>query len=301
MSLPIETWNQILTAVLGLLIAVVICTANALVLLAIYKKAILRSITNYFLAALAVGDLFVGLVALPLWISRSLLGITDEEHPVSRWVDSVYIMSVATSTYNLCALSLERYFGVIFPLRYSSIVTKRRCQIVVVSVWFASSCIASLRFVISEDAFWITAISAIFVLPGIVISYCYFHIFRESSRQMRFMERHHQRPRSRSFVAKIQNRKAAITIAIIIAIFYLTSLPALGFSLTEIITSEYATCEQIKSYEAWGTWVLFLAYINAALNPWIYAVRKREFRMALKMVMFRPNQVSSPDTESTSS
>ena len=117
LSLPVEKWNQILTAVLGFLFVAVICTVNGLVLITIYKNATLHSVTNYFLAALAAGDLFVGVVAaLPLWITRSLLGIADEYHPLSVWVDSVYVLSVATSTYNLCALSLERYFGVIFPL-----------------------------------------------------------------------------------------------------------------------------------------------------------------------------------------
>lgn len=174
-------------------------------------------------------------------------------------------------------------------------MTKRRCRFVAVSVWIVSICIASLRFVVKEDAFWITATSAVFFLPGVVISYCYFHIFRESSRQMRFIAGQ-QQALSRSFAERIQNRKASITIAIVIAFFYLTSLPALAFSLTEVITSETATCEQIMSHESWGTWALFLAYINAALNPWIYAARKREFRVALKRVMLR-NQVISLDTE----
>ena len=174
-------------------------------------------------------------------------------------------------------------------------MTNTRCLIAVVSVWVFSTCIASLRFVISEDAFWITSISAAFFFPAVAISYSYFHIFKESSRQMRFIAGQ-QRPRSRSFVDKINNRKAAITVSIVIAIFYLTSLPALAFSLTEIITSGNATCEQKKSFESWGTWALFLAYVNAALNPWIYAVRKRDFRVALKMNILR-RQVKSEENQ----
>lgn len=287
MTLPTEKWNRTLTAVLGLIFVSVICTGNGLVLVTIYKKATLHSVTNYFLAVLAVGDLFVGVVALPMWITRSLLGISDEEHPLSIWVDSVYVLSVASSTYNLCSLSLERYVGVVLPLRYGAIVTNSRCLITAVSVWIISTCVASLRFLLDEDTFWIAAISTVFFVPAVAISYCYFNILRESSRQMRVIAEQ-QRPRSLSGLAdRIKNKKAAITVAIIIAIFFVTSLPALAFSLTEIITSGSATCEQKTRLESWGTWALFSAYVNAAVNPWIYTMRKRDFRLALKIIVLR--------------
>ena len=125
-ELPTAKWNIVLTTIFGLLISIIACTANVLILRAIYNKHTLHSVTNYFLASLAVGDFFVGIVALPLWITRSLLAVADEEHPLSISVDCVYILSVGISTYNLCTISLERYVGVILPLRYNAIVTTRR-------------------------------------------------------------------------------------------------------------------------------------------------------------------------------
>ena len=281
-ELPTAKWNIVLTTVLGLLISFIACTTNVLILIAVYKKPALRSITNYFLASLAFGDFFVGIVALPLWIIRSLLAVADEEHPLNISVDCVYVLSVAASTYNLCTVSLERYVGVIFPLRYSAIVTLRRFRCAVVSVWVLSSFIASLRLVIHEDTYWIIVVSTVFFIPGVIISFCYVCIFKEASRQSRVIGQ-----QSDSVLAsQVHNKKASITIAIVIGVFYLTALPIIAFSITEVSSEKNMACQNNKEFEPWGIWALFLAYSNSAINPWIYAARKSEFREALKVLMF---------------
>ncbi|KAJ7333571.1 hypothetical protein OS493_017113 [Desmophyllum pertusum] len=244
-ELPTAQWNIVLTTILGLLISFIACTTNVLILVAIYKKPALRTVTNYFLASLAVGDFFVGIVALPLWIARSLLAVAHEEHPLSISVDCVYVLSVA-------------------------------------SVWVLSSCIASLRLVISEDSYWIVAVSTVYFIPGFVISYCYICIFEEASRQSRVIGQQN----GSALATPMHNKKASITIAIIIGVFYLTALPALAFSITEVVSGDDVSCQENKSFESWGTWALFLAYSNAAINPWIYATRKSEFKDALKVLMF---------------
>ena len=282
-ELPTAKWNMVLTTVLGLLISFIACTTNVLILIAIYKKPALRSVTNYFLASLAIGDFFVGIVALPLWITGSLLArVADEKHPLNISVDCVYVLSVAVSTYNLCAVSLERYVGVIFPLRYSAIVTLRRFRCAVASVWVLSSFIASLRLAIHEDTYWMIVVSTVFFIPGVIISYCYVCIFKEASRQVRVIGQQSDS----ALASQVHNKKASITIAIVIGVFFLTALPALAFAINEVVSQDGASCQEKKSLESWGTWALFLAYSNSAINPWIYAARKREFRDALKVLMF---------------
>ena len=284
-ELPTAIWNAALTTILGLLISIIACSTNVLILVAIYKKPGLRSITNYFLASLAVGDFFVGIVALPLWITRSLLAVADEEHPLSIAVDSFHVFCVAISTYNLCTVSLERYVGVIFPLRYNAIVTPGRFRCAVVSVWILSSCIASLRLVIHEDAYWIIVVSTVFFIPGVIISWCYVFIFKEASRQSRVIAGQQS---DSALTSQVRNKKASITIAIVIGVFYLTALPIVAFSITEVTSERGISCQENrgKEFESWGTWALFLAYSNSAVNPWIYAARKREFKDALKVLMF---------------
>ena len=281
-ELPTAKWNVVLTTVLGLLISIIACTTNVLILITIYKKPALRSITNYFLASLAVGDFFVGVFALPLWITRSLLAIADEEHPLNIAVDCVYVLSVALSTYNLCTVSLERYVGVTSPLRYNAICTLRRFRCAVASVWVLSSFIASLRLVIHEDTYWIIVVLTAFVIPGIIISYCYVCIFKEASRQLKVIGQQ----RDSALASQVYNKKASITIAIVIGVFYLTALPIIVYTIIEVTSEKDVSCQNNKEFQSWGVWALFLAYSNSAINPWIYAARKSEFREALKVLMF---------------
>ena len=217
-----------------------------------------------------------------MWVVRSLLQVADEEHPLSIGVDCVYVLSVAISTYNLCAVSMERYVGVLYPLRYNTIVTVARFKCTVVLVWIFSSFIACLRLFIPEDDYWVTAVSTVFFVPGFVISYCYFCISKEVVRQLRSINQQS----GPVLASQMQNKKASITVAIVIGVFFLTALPALAFSIAEVVSDNNASCEAKESFESWGIWALFLAYSNAALNPWIYAARKREFRDALKTLMF---------------
>ena len=283
-ALPTSKWNVVLTTTLGLFISIIACTTNVLILITIYKKPTLHSVTYYFLASLAVGDFFVGSVALPLWITRSLLRVADEEHPLSIAVDCIYVLFVGISTYNLCAVSLERYVGVILPLRYNAIVTVRRFQYAAVSVWILSISIAWLRLVIHEDTYWLVAVSAAFLIPGLVISYCYACIFKEAAHQSMAIGQLQGGSTSES---QMHNKKASLTIAIVIGVFYFAALPALAFSITEVVSGEKdMSCKEKKVLESWGTWALFLTFSNAAINPWIYAARKSEFRDALKALKF---------------
>ena len=86
--------------------------------------------------------------------------------------------------------------------------------------------------------------------------------------------------------SQMQNKKASIRVAIVIGVFFLTALSALAFAIAEVVPDNNALCQEKQSFESWGTWALCLAYSNAALNPWIYAARKRKFRNALKTLMF---------------
>ena len=152
------------------------------------------------------------------------------------------------------------------------------------SVWVLSISIACLSLAaIPDGVYWLFAVSAVFFIPGLVISYCYACIFKEASRQSRVIGQLQGGSTSES---QMHNKKASLTIAIVIGVFYLTALPALAFSITEVVSERVLSCKESKSFEYWGKWALFMAFSNAAINPWIYAARKSEFRDALKVLKF---------------
>ncbi|XP_072039167.1 trace amine-associated receptor 9-like [Amphiura filiformis] len=97
-----------------------------------------------FMVSMAVSDLFVGVIAF-FSIAPAFLGWWP-------WGDSLCIMTAAfvtifclTSVSSLMCVSIDRIIAVCNPLRYPSLVTRKRSLVVTTIVWFSSfSIIAGL-------------------------------------------------------------------------------------------------------------------------------------------------------------
>ena len=92
-----------------------------------------------FIVSLAIADLTVGMVVMPI----STIYIFTDEWPFGLavcqlWIGVDYTASTA-SILNLFILSLDRYWSVTSPLRYLSKRTKRRALVMISIVWFISS------------------------------------------------------------------------------------------------------------------------------------------------------------------
>uniref|UniRef100_A0A8D0HP79 5-hydroxytryptamine receptor 2C n=1 Tax=Sus scrofa TaxID=9823 RepID=A0A8D0HP79_PIG len=92
---------------------------NILVIMAVSLEKKLHNATNYFLMSLAIADMLVGLLVMPL----SLLAILyDYVWPLPRYLCPVWIsLDVLFSTasiMHLCAISLDRGYAQYFRIMY---------------------------------------------------------------------------------------------------------------------------------------------------------------------------------------
>jgi len=99
------------------LIFVVIC-GNLLVCVTIITDRKLHSTTNYFILSLAVTDLLLGCLILPV----SAYNAVSSHWPLGSTLCNAYVSSdvmlCTVSILTLFAISLDRYFAVVVPLRY---------------------------------------------------------------------------------------------------------------------------------------------------------------------------------------
>ena len=256
---------------------------NLLVLLTIYKQPRLHTISNYFIASLAVADIIVGLVINPIWATRSAMNIWEEKEPLTIASECLAAHTVVATSLNLCAVSIDRYLAVVKVFRYDTSLSERRCRIIICSIWLAA-CLALLPRALIQ--FWIVGCTITFFIPLCVIAYCYVHIFkvaRSQAKKIQVVTVSSETGR-KAAMNSIKERKIALTIAIIIGLFITLWSPS--FVLSSIQTFFADDCLKIKLKQRWF-WTVLVAFSNSAVNPWVYALRGEEFRSTFRKLLRR--------------
>ena len=255
---------------------------NTLILLSIYRVRSLRSASNIFIASLAASDLLVGLLMNPTYIALSATKKWFSVHPLYKLENFLWIQCLVTSTFTLCAISIERLIAVTSAIRYRQIITKRRCCHIVLSIWISSLVFGSSSFFLNNpdkaSILWIACLVLTFVIPFAIIIYCYVHIFKAANEQK--LKVCSLNPTEAAEM--LRNRKAARTTAIVVGIFFVTFFPNVVFSCLDLAAKD--PCDQAVVYRHW-LWGILLAFSSSAWNPFVYAARIREFKRAFKRAL----------------
>lgn len=84
----------------------------------------MRTVTNYFIANLALGDILMSLFCVPpSFISQYILNYWPFGIVLCHFVNYSQVVSVLVSAYTLVAISIDRYIAIMWPLRPR--ITKR--------------------------------------------------------------------------------------------------------------------------------------------------------------------------------
>ncbi|XP_067206411.1 5-hydroxytryptamine receptor 1 isoform X3 [Linepithema humile] len=115
---------------------------NILVCVAVFLVRKLRKPCNYLLVSLAVSDLCVALLVMPMALLYQISG-NWSFGPImcDLWV-SFDVLSCTASILNLCMISVDRYWAITKPLKYGVKRTPRRMIIYVSLVWIGAACIS---------------------------------------------------------------------------------------------------------------------------------------------------------------
>ena len=227
---------------LNSLFSLVAIGGNSTVLLIIYRVRALRSSSNILIASLAIADLEVGLVMYPVYIALTVTRKWFSAHLVYRLENFLWIQCLVTSTFTLCAISIDRLIAVTFAIRYKQIITKKRCYRTILSIWITSLLFGCSSLFVEdtgkESVLWIVTLVLTFVIPFAVIIYCYFQIFKAVHEQKENICR--LSPMEAADMLK--NRKAAWTVAIVVSIFFMTFFPNVVFSAIDVSARDF--CEK---------------------------------------------------------
>uniref|UniRef100_A0A182XHV9 G-protein coupled receptors family 1 profile domain-containing protein n=1 Tax=Anopheles quadriannulatus TaxID=34691 RepID=A0A182XHV9_ANOQN len=142
-DLAVPQWEAIGTALILTLIIIITIVGNILVILSVFTYKPLRIVQNFFIVSLAVADLTVAILVLPLNVAYSLLGRWEFGiHVCKMWLTSDVLCCTA-SILNLCAIALDRYWAITDPINYAQKRTLERVLALIAGVWVLSLVISS--------------------------------------------------------------------------------------------------------------------------------------------------------------
>ncbi|XP_034002473.1 trace amine-associated receptor 13c-like [Trematomus bernacchii] len=277
-------------------ISLITVALNLLVIISISHFRQLHTPTNLLLLSLAVSDLFVGLLLMPVEIIyiEACWFLGDIVCTLYYVID--YIITSA-SVANMVLISVDRYIAICDPMHYGTKVTKRRAQILVCLCWIVSvfyrplllydhlekpgrsnSCLGECVVVINYIAGVIDLVFS-FIIPITVIIVLYSRVFIVALSQARAMRSHIAAvtaQRSGTVTVKKKEMKAARTLGIVIVVFLFCFCPYYYPALAGEDTSVDASS---AAFEIW------LAHFNSCLNPVIYAFFYPWFRKSIKLIL----------------
>lgn len=142
---PHSPYTPLKAVIIGLVLSCVIVVTiigNILVCVAVCLVRKLRRPCNYLLVSLAVSDLCVAILVMPMALLYEIFGRWNFGPIVCDvWV-SFDVLSCTASILNLCMISVDRYYAITKPLEYGVKRTPRRMIACVSLVWLGSACIS---------------------------------------------------------------------------------------------------------------------------------------------------------------
>ncbi|XP_071799986.1 5-hydroxytryptamine receptor 4-like [Asterias amurensis] len=245
------------------------------------------STTNIFLASLAVADLSVAFLCIPIDVTLAL-GVVGDVSPLVCLIGSqLTSVSFAVSANHLVVVAYDRFLAISRPLHYPGHMTTIRVRFLIFASWSVAILLSLVPFFgwnslgtydlgycdllfIHPFSYRCTAVVFLAFVPFTMMGYFYWRIFKVAREQRR-------RIREQTQVLHLSKRKlglelkAAKTVGLIMGIFILEYTPASLVSCADVVF----TVEELAVFKLFS---FHLLYSNSAVNPMMYAFRSKEFR-----------------------
>ena len=288
----LETTFMVLNTTFG----AVTLLGNVSVFLSITTRPRLRQQPmNLFIASLAITDILMAAVVVP---GYSLFCVGCLEYPVSKYcwfMEGSKDIALASSIYNLLAISYDRALAVYRPLQYPVLMTRRRAIFIIIIIWGLSFCVALIR------NFWnhtmtgneLSAINSkynvillivVLLIPCITISVVNIKIMLTIRKQVnQVFALGNSKDPDNTISAENQTEmarkwKGTIACAVVVFVFVVSWIPRISFNIRSVITtvSPHALLQKLS---------IFFFIVQSSVNPFIYSFYRADIRRAtLKLV-----------------
>ena len=268
--------------VLNFVFSVVAALENLLVIRALMKASTIPATVKKLLLSLAFSDLAVGLCSqlMAAIINASILKMASSDNNTAFFCPTVLIAQgyfrylLATASFlNVIVIAFDRLLAVSLHLRYQELITPKRVNIALMSLWLIS-CITAFIYVFLPTSDGIVA-AVILMIGYVLTTVAYVRIYKvvKYHQNQIYSQNQLQNAQTREVLRQRKSAYNAIFVYLVFLACYLPHLPSAILYMTN--TSEISFI--VAFYAS-----LFLIRLNSSLNPLVYCWRYREIRQSVK-------------------
>ena len=285
--------------VLHLICSLVATLGNLLVIRALWKASSISATIKKMFLSLAFSDLAVGLFAQLMYgviIAEMLRMAANGNYNIDFLCPtiltvcyfSMFFLSLA-SFLNITAIAVDRLLAISLHLRYQELITSKRVNIVLVSLWFTTGVAGSLYISLPSHSGMVTMITG--SVGTVITTAAYIRIYKVVRYHQNQIHDQVQLANPQAMVL-LREKKSAITSLFVYVVFLACYIPYGGATLYLIADSS-----KMPSLLAY-TSSIFLMFLNSSLNPLVYCWRYREIREIVKSTVKKIFRINDTGTQS---
>lgn len=289
---------------------------NVFVIFVIIKFKSMRTLTNYFLVNLTVGDILVIFICIPVTLGSNIYKKWIYGEVLCKLAPFIQGSAVGVSVLSLLSISISRYFAIYKPLTAKIIFSTRNVRLMLCGIWvisFASfSPLLYVNSVRTEEVYflfeakfceesWVNqrdknifnifVFSILFVWPFIIMMISYsvigYTLWFTDPNLMEEMKECTKHQVKTNLILRQRRRTVKMLICVVI-IFGVCWLPYyivnfwLDFNVKDKSQAEHTTWVYTNVYPL----VMILGLSNSAVNPICYCFMSRGYRRGLRQILF---------------
>ena len=289
--------------ILYVITMIVALAGNTLLIYIVWKKPGVRNPTSFLFVNMAVADLLITLLVMPLSISNFYIFSSSvlAAFTCPFYYYTVYVSCLA-SILCLVVMAFDRYFAVVHPFRRS--IWFRKSKIIIPVIWISSMALMSFVTVTFKldhgkcriDISLILPFYASFFAFGFLLLFAVISVLYTLVARKLWL---HEVPVDHNVSENQREReipkKKVIRMLIIVVVFVVCWLPVHVFQMDDgvnIVVSGFTRGA------GWDPYVIiyicyWLSQANSAINPWLYIGLNGKMKAAFKnMIRCRHEEIT---------
>ena len=288
--------------VIKLLIGLVGAVGNGLVCYVIFKVRKQQNYTNSLIVSQAAIDFLTSLILIATTISFAVDAQPPSNHGLAVifcifWHGRIFLFSCwAISTFNLVAIAIERYLAIIHPIWYHQTFTRKHAWILATMAWLIAPIMQTIlgaRQLVLRDG-QCEAISTpkeqailgvlVFLwdyfIPLAIMTFAFICIGIRLNQLKTPPVSESNNNHDNEVREKIMKRRNVTK-----TLFTVFALYVICWSPEQITFLQFNLGGKLEFGGVWHSIALILAISNSAVNPFVYALRFKQYKQGVKSLL----------------